>query len=305
MKFSIITPSFRQLGWLSLAAASVRDQLGPTATDLSVEHIIQDAGSPGIEDFARQNGASFWHEGREIFSRTNTQKSGHYLLTIFSEPDQGMYDAINRGLRRASGDVCAWLNCDEQYFPDAFRTVQAEFAKHPSAEMICGQAVVVNPQGGYLCSRTPLAPGRLHTLLSGNLSFLSAAAFFKREIVGAGSEIPAGWRVAGDAAWSLELIKRKTRFHMLPRYLAAFVDTGENLSLHPQAASEALRLAQQAPLWARWLRPMIILTHRLRKWRSGAYRLRPFDYRIFTLQSPRTRKHFSAPSPQQTWPGRI
>ena len=42
-----------------------------------------------------------------------------------------MYDAINRGLRRASGEILAYLNCDEQYLPGALQEVAAFFEKHP------------------------------------------------------------------------------------------------------------------------------------------------------------------------------
>jgi len=47
--FTIITPSFKQLDYLGCCVASVADQEGVT-----VEHIVQDAGSPGIEEFAEK-----------------------------------------------------------------------------------------------------------------------------------------------------------------------------------------------------------------------------------------------------------
>src|SRR2546423_4436288 len=73
MFVSIVTPSFRQLEWLKLAAASVADQAG-----VNHEHIIQDAGScPEIEQWARTIPG----------------------LTLYVEKDEGMYDAINRVLR--------------------------------------------------------------------------------------------------------------------------------------------------------------------------------------------------------------
>lgn len=58
MKFSIITPHFEQLNWLSLCVASVADQV--CDNNLCIEHIIQDAGTPGIEDFARSHGAAYY-----------------------------------------------------------------------------------------------------------------------------------------------------------------------------------------------------------------------------------------------------
>src|SRR5258708_40267565 len=87
---SIITPSFRSSAWLKLCIASVADQR------VSLEHIVQDAGSDdGTLDWLPQD----------------------RRVQLFAEKDQGMYDAINRGLRRANGDILGYLNCDEQYLP--------------------------------------------------------------------------------------------------------------------------------------------------------------------------------------------
>src|ERR1039458_7906042 len=100
MSISIITPSYRQSDWLKLCIASVADQ------GVALEHIIQDAGSDdGTLDWLRQD------------SR----------VKAFVEKDAGMYDAVNRGLRRASGEILAYLNCDEQYLPGTLITVKAFF----------------------------------------------------------------------------------------------------------------------------------------------------------------------------------
>src|SRR6266567_1943602 len=100
MRFSIITPSFRSSGWLKLCLASVADQLVP------VEHIVQDAGSDdGTLDWLPQDKRA----------------------KVYVEKDQGMYDAINRGLRRAKGDVLAYLNCDEQYLPGSLAAIASFF----------------------------------------------------------------------------------------------------------------------------------------------------------------------------------
>jgi len=81
MDFSIITPSFRNGPWLKLCIASVADQQG-----VSHEHIVQDAGS--------DDGTLEW--------LTDDSR-----VRAFVEKDSGMYDAINRGLRRAQGDFNA------------------------------------------------------------------------------------------------------------------------------------------------------------------------------------------------------
>src|SRR5690349_18314195 len=97
MKFSIVTPSFRNSKCLKLCIASVADQ-----QDVEREHIIQDSCSDdGTQDWLPQD----------------------HRVRAFIEKDGGMYDAINSGYRRATGDILAYLNCDEQYLPGALQAV--------------------------------------------------------------------------------------------------------------------------------------------------------------------------------------
>ena len=115
MKFSIVTPSFNQSHWLKLCVASIADQQG-----VELEHIVQDAGS--------DDGTLTWlpQDAR---------------VQAFVETDAGMYDAVNRGLRRATGDILAYLNCDEQYLPGALASVARFFQTHPEVDLVRAQVL--------------------------------------------------------------------------------------------------------------------------------------------------------------------
>ena len=304
MKFTIVTPHFKQLDWLRLCVASVADQAGESG--LLIEHIIQDGGTPEIEDFARQHGAAFSSDTSSFdmpFDDAEGTKTP-YRLSIYRESDAGMYDAINRGFRRATGDILAWLNADEQYLPGALRKVADAFQAHPKADMIFGDTVVTDSGGQYICSRTAVKPQRLHSLVSGNLSFLSAANFLRKAVIEKGHLIPEGWRVVGDAAWAVELLTAGVPMRRLPLYLSAFVDTGDNLSTSAEARDEHRRLAATAPAWARTATPLLIAGFRGCKLLAGGYHLQPFDYEVFTTQQPTTRQRFRVPQPTQRWRGR-
>ena len=84
-------------------------------------------------------------------------------VRLFQERDAGMYDAVNRGLRRGTGDICAYLNCDEQYLPGALAAVQSYFRQHPEVDLLFGDVIVVDAAGHYLCSRRVLTPRKRHT----------------------------------------------------------------------------------------------------------------------------------------------
>ncbi|MCE9608925.1 MAG: glycosyltransferase [Chthoniobacter sp.] len=275
-RFSIITPSFRQLDWLKLCAASVGDQVG-----VEVEHIVQDAGTgPELEQ---------WAKGRKG-------------LALHVERDSGMYDAINRGLRRATGEILAHLNCDEQYLPGALASIADYFDRHPDVDVVYGNAVVVDTDGRYLCSRFALPPMEYHTWIC-TLSVFTAATFFRRRLIDEENLFFSDeWRAVGDAVWNLELLRRKIRVGLLGTTVATFTFTGDNLITAPGSVQEQVRLRESAPAWAQHLQPLWTLLHRLRRLGYGNYRPKPLSYAIFTQSSSLARQTFVVERPTFRWP---
>ena len=258
MRFSIITPSFRSSAWLKLCLASVADQA------VLVEHIVQDAGSDdGTLDWLLQDRRA----------------------KVFVEKDQGMYNAINRGLRRASGDILAYLNCDEQYLLGALQHVAVFFEQHPEIDVVFGDIVMVDPHGQYLYHRKVQTPLKYHTWTC-QLSTLSCAMFFRRRLVfDHGLFFEPRWRAAGDGEWMVRLLQRRTKMAALGKFTSAFTCTGVNMSAGENARRERHELFQSAPAWARGLKPLFILHHRLRRLFGGMYSQKPFWYGIFTSTS--------------------
>ncbi|MFZ4683965.1 MAG: glycosyltransferase, partial [Terrimicrobiaceae bacterium] len=185
MLFSVITPSFNQLDWLRLCVRSVADQAaqagsggqgtGRDTTSLEIEHIVQDGGTKSLEG---GNVEKWKRENLPTFPPSHVPTSS---LHLFTEPDSGMYDAINRGFRRATGDICAYLNCDEQYLPDALDAVARYFNAHPDVDVVFADAVVVDENGGYLCSRLAQTPFR--DQLWFRMPVLSCATFIRRSAI--------------------------------------------------------------------------------------------------------------------------
>ncbi len=174
MRVSVVTPSYRGGQWLRLCIASVADQ------NVEVEHIVQDAGSDdGTLDWLRQDPR----------------------VRVFVEKDAGMYDAINRGLRRATGEISAYLNCDEQYLPGTLQAVEDFFATHPEVDVLFGDIVVVDAEGRYLCHRKVQPPLLAHTWTC-HLSTLSCGMFFRHKLVDPGGHLfNSSYRSGGDGEW--------------------------------------------------------------------------------------------------------
>jgi glycosyltransferase involved in cell wall biosynthesis len=345
MRFTIVTPSYGQLDWLELCIASVADQHGVDA----IEHIVCDAGSEGIEEFARRMGAGFYQDGKRVFGfqcsvdgefvgaedtkadsaqctswslrrpvssnlgsvdgesvgaeGESVERKG-YSLTIYTEKDEGMYDAINKGLLRATGDVCAYLNCDEQYLPRTLRWVADYLSVSLETQVLFGAAIVTRADGSYVCDRRVMVPTRWHTMVSGNLSIFTSSTFFRRKsVVERGLLFDPQWRVCGDAVWALRFLEAGLRMEATNKPLSAFAETGVNMSAtdNPRAAEEGLRLALSAPAAARALKPGVLLAYRFRRWLSGAYALNPHNYAIYTVGDVRQRKRFEVNEPAFRW----
>ena len=268
MRVSIVTPSYRSSDWLKLCLASVADQ------GAEVEHIVQDAGS--------DDGTLDW-------------LAGDKRAKLFVEKDQGMYDAINRGFRRSSGEILAFLNCDEQYLPGALGNVIAFFKSHPRVDMVFGDVVFADGEGEYLWHRKMQTPLMYHTWTC-HLSTLTCGMFFRRHLFFEKSHTfnPA-LRDAGDAEWMLRLLQDRVTMATLNQFTSVFTQTGKNMSAAPNATRENATLRSSAPPLIRLARPAVILHHRLRRLLGGMYSQGPFDYDLYTQASPKQRvRHYVA-----------
>ncbi len=121
----MVTPTLNQASYLEQTLRSVRAQGYEP-----LQHIVMDGGSTdGTLDILRRE-----------------QDAGR--LELVTEPDRGMYDAINKGLARARGEILAYLNSDDAWFPWTLETVTAAFAARPDAEIIFGDGIKVEEGTG-------------------------------------------------------------------------------------------------------------------------------------------------------------
>lgn len=278
MKFSIVTPSFRNSQWLKLCVASVADQQG-----VEVEHIVQDAGS--------DDGTLDW------LPRDPRVKA-------FIEKDEGMYDAVNRGYRRATGEVLAYLNCDEQYLPGGLKAVQDFFAAHPQIEVALAGTVVTDGDGKYICHRHQMVPHPQGVWF--RFPILTSSIFIRRKVITErGICFDTRWRDLGDFHWVRALMKNRVPMAACDAFTSAFADTGENMNLKPNAIREKAETDRMISGWVRASKPVWILHHRLRRLAAGHFHLKPTRYAIYTRQSPDRRVIFDVPKPTAVWWNRL
>ncbi len=230
--------------------------------------------------------------------------TGSHAITA-SKPSSkkinGMHDAINRGLRRAQGDILSYLNCDEQYLPGALPAVQAFFDAHPGVDVVFADFVVVDAAGNYLFHRKVQTPLLHHTWVSHLATFTCATFFRRRLIADHGLFFNPQLRVAGDAEWMVRLLQRRTPMAVLRQFTSAFTLTGANLGATPANRLEARAIAATAPVWARQLKWLLVLHHRARRLAGGIYTQPPFAYSLYTRATPQTRTTRQVPHPTSRW----
>lgn len=241
MDISIITPSYCQLPYLRLCAASVADQSGK----FTHEHLIQDGGSD-----------------REFDDWAACQT----FAEVRREPDEGMYDAINRGFLRARGELLAWLNCDEQYLPGTLEKVVSWFNSHPDHDILFADVVLVDPDGTPLSYRQAVRPlcGHIRSCFLPNYS---AATFVRRRAIDQGHLLDTRFRAIADAVWIEGLLKTGFKAGILNEALALFTQTGENLGQSAAALDESRAWRNAGGIRSRFW----ALLHRMQKMVSGAY----------------------------------
>ena len=118
LKLSIITPSFNQGRFLEETILSVLKQGYEP-----LEYLIIDGGSTD--------------DSVDVIRRYEDR-----LAYWVSEKDRGQVHAINKGLARVTGDICAFINSDDVYFPGTFYAVMNHFEQHPESHWVCGDTVM-------------------------------------------------------------------------------------------------------------------------------------------------------------------
>jgi glycosyltransferase involved in cell wall biosynthesis len=122
MKISVVTVVFNAADTIADTLRSVAVQTYP-----NIEHIIIDGGSTdGTLGVIKQHGT--------------------HIATLVSEPDKGIYDAMNKGWQRATGNVVAFLNADDAYMHNNVVSEAAVIMAQPEWDACHGDLVYVDRQ---------------------------------------------------------------------------------------------------------------------------------------------------------------
>lgn len=137
--FTIITPCYNAERYIRETIRSILNQTALISGRATLQYIIVDGGST-------DNTLAI------VEQETRGFRAG--TVEIISGPDQGMYDALAKGLRRAEGEICAYLNADDLYSPHAFDIV-LDVQRDQPVQWLTGMQVGANQKGQLVQVITP------------------------------------------------------------------------------------------------------------------------------------------------------
>lgn len=190
---SVITPSFNQGAFIARTLASVASQCYSP-----LEHLVFDGGSTD--------------------NTLSVLLQAESPVEWDSQADGGQADAVNKGLQAARGDVIAWINSDDIYYPQAFARVAARFAADPALDVVYGDADHIDLQDQPF---EPYPTAVWDPLLLPHVCFIcQPALFFRRQVLDRVGLLNPALRYCMDYEFWLRMASAGCRVAYLPRKLA-------------------------------------------------------------------------------------
>jgi glycosyltransferase involved in cell wall biosynthesis len=243
-KLSVITPSLNQGEYIERTITSVLEQGYP-----NLEYVLVDGGSTD--------------QTAEIVKRYE-----EHLTWWVSEPDQGQTDAINKGIRRTTGEIVAYLNSDDYYLPGAFERAIDAFERQPTAKYVAGAVLDLDKEGHLtkMGAWRPEPPERYERWPRGRHWWVLApyyqpqsSVFWRRELFERHGLFSRELNYAFDSEFMCRLAFGSEELALIP---------GEALSVRvaheDQKSADAPRLAREIALFPRIYRDRLTPGERVR-----------------------------------------
>lgn len=228
-RISIITPSYNQAEFLERTLRSVLDQGYP-----NLEYIVIDGGST---------------DGSVEVIRSYETRLAYWV----SEPDRGQVDAINKGLRRATGEWIAWQNSDDIYYPGAFARVAAMVAAHPQLDLVLGDINLIDARDRVIRDVRYVRP-TYGALLAEGMVLANQAAFWRRSLHDSVGYLDESLHYCLDFDWFLRILQATSQVGHMPHILGALrYHAVTKTSLHQARFDEEFEriVAGREPSWVK------------------------------------------------------
>lgn len=232
IKFTIVTCTYNAEAVLQRTLDSVMKQ-----TYCNIEHLIIDGVS---KDKTLTMVKAYQH-------KNDVGESAHEIL-VFSEPDKGLYDAMNKGIDRATGDYLIFLNAGDVFSSeDTLEFVEGcvgEGEELPG--VLYGDTDIVNMDGHFLRHRRLTPPKRLswRSFMWGML--VCHQSFYARTDIAKGIHYNLDYRFSADVDWCIRIMREAARRHLPLRNVNAvitnYLDGGMSVQNHKASLKERFQV---------------------------------------------------------------
>lgn len=169
------------------------------------------------------------------------ERYSSYIDKWLSEPDDGIFDAMNKGIGMAEGDVIAFLNSDDWYEENALKVVAEAFEKN-DCDCICCDNYVLEKDGQQVYFD---ASGYSVEDLYVQMIYYHSAIFCRKEFFNKKGNFNCNYKMAADYDWFLRMVKMGARVHYIHKPVFTFCYGG----ISSVNAIECAREARQIALW--------------------------------------------------------
>lgn len=196
-RITIVTPSFNQGNFIRETIESIINQNYP-----NLEYFILDGGSTDNSvDIIRE------YEDR--------------IDWWVSEKDDGQTDAINKGFKKASGELLCWVNSDDILLPGCLQEIAKYYSKKNKPDLIHANWVYINQDG--IVTRLIRVPRQTRFFMyRGVWSIPQPAAFYKASLLKKIDYLDPQYQVGMDLDIWMRTMKAGARVAHLTKYLGAF-----------------------------------------------------------------------------------
>ena len=225
-KFSIITVTYNAGKVLEDTIQSVVFQ-----TYRNVEYIIVDGGSTD--------------NTLDIVKRYRDR-----ISIVVSEPDKGLYDAMNKGIRLATGDYICFLNAgDELHENETLQRMVVTLKGKEIPDVIYGETAIVDEEGHFLHMRRLQAPDVLHWKSFKEGMLVCHQAFFARRELALKHPYDLQYRFSADFDWCIRIMKDAKYLHNTRLTLIDYLNEGMTTRNHKASLKERFRIMAKHYGW--------------------------------------------------------
>ncbi len=160
------------------------------------------------------------------------------IAKIVSEPDKGIYDAMNKGLKMATGDYILFMNSGDEIYDE--HTVEDIFETSPGADIYYGETEMYNDNWESLGRRRHEAPEEFNwTSFKYGMNVSHQAIYIRRSII-----VPYDltYKYSSDIDWIIKAAKKASSIVNVKRYVAKYLVGGMSKKKHRESLKERFKI---------------------------------------------------------------